>query len=68
MNKLILTFFIIVLILLLIKNKIEKFSIRGCSIRNPGRPREDEIYVVFLMILIIGIQLLRSRSTGVRVN
>ena len=62
MNKLILTFFIIVLILLfLIKNKIEKFSIRGCSIRNPGRPREDEIYRCFLNDIDNWNSTLRSR-------
>ena len=68
MNKLILTFFIIVLILLLIKNKIEKFSTRGCSIRNPARPREDEIYRCFLNNIDSWNSTLKSRSTGTRVN
>ena len=68
MNKLILTFFIIVLILLLIKNKIEKFSIRGCSIRNPARPTEDEIYRCFLNNIDSWNSTLPSRNTGVRIN
>ena len=48
MRKLILTFFLIVLILILIKNKKENFYNDGCVVANLSKPVENDFYQCFL--------------------
>ena len=53
MKQIILTFFITVLIILLIKNKMETFSVRGCHVHNIAKPTKVIFIIVSLVIYLI---------------